>query len=356
MTRTIVQVTNDEGLVGLGECSGSAPSKLLNSSLGAQLIGSDTTDIAGWRKICRIDFSDYLSLATPDTVQAFAAVEMALWDLGGKRAGKPVYELLGGAVRQRADYVSYGYLFELNSAGLAEAELPAAMARLAAESVARSGARMFEFKIGRYSVDTDVEVVRAIRAAVGDDVELAVDANLKFDIETARRFLSAVRPQRLAGIEEPVPLYAEMSRLSDEFDLPISAHCIDPEKRMHYPKVIGVVGDLHLQGGLSGTPRQAAAFHSLGLRFWQRACLETGVSWAAMVHFDVACPHVGRASQALMDYIEDDLIEGEPWHVRDGGVMPPSRPGLGVELDLAALEKYHDHYLQRGDYSHFDLR
>jgi len=356
MTRTIVQVTADDGLVGVGECSGSAASKLLNGSLGAELIGGDETDIARWRQVCRMDFSDYLSLATPDTVEAFAAVEMALWDIAGKRAGRPIYELLGGAVRARAEFVSYGYLFELNSAGLSEADLPAAMAGCAREGLARSGARMFEFKVGRYSVDTDIENVRAIRAAVGDGVELAVDANMKWDIHQARRFLNAVRPQRLSGFEEPVASYVEMSQLSAEFELPMSAHCLDPEKRVHYPQVSGVVGDLHLQGGLSDTPRQAATFASLGLRFWQRACLETGVSWAAMAHLGIASSHLGRASQALMDYIEDDLIEGEPWHVRDGGVVPPPLPGLGVTLDLAALEKYHELYRQRGDFSHFDLR
>lgn len=295
------------------------------------------------------------SLATPDLVEAFAAVEMALWDLAGKTVGKPVFELLGGAVRPQAEFVSYGYLFDLKSSGLSESDLPAAMARCAEQGITRSGAKMFEFKVGRYSVETDIENVRAIRQVVGDDIELAVDANMKIDMSRARRFLEAVRPQRIVGFEEPVASYIEMSQLHDEFGILMSGHCLDPEKRMHYPKVRGVVGDLHLQGGLSNTPRQAEHFASLGLQFWQRACLETGVSWAAMVHLGMSCPHLGRASQALMDYVEDDLIEGEPWHVKNGGVIAPQLPGLGVSLDMAALAKYHEHFVRHGDYSHFDL-
>lgn len=355
MTRTIVRVETDEGLEGLGECSGSAPATLLNGSLGTQLAGREAGDFAGLRRLCRMDFSDYLSLATPDLVEAFAAVEMAMWDLLGKRSGQPVYELLGGAVRPRAEFVAYGYLFELTRSGLSEADVPAAMARCAREGMARSGATMFEFKVGRYALETDVETVRAIREAVGEEAVLAVDANMKLDLERARKFLEAVRPQRLAGFEEPVASYRQMSRLREEFGVLMSGHCLDLEKRVHYPLVEGVVGDLHLQGGLSGTPGEAAKYAAAGLKFWQRACLETGISWAAMVHLGMATPHLGRASQALMDYVEDDLIVGEPWHVREGGVTAPAKPGLGVELDREALERYHALFRTRGEFTHFDL-
>ncbi|MDA0660845.1 MAG: hypothetical protein O2931_04360 [Planctomycetota bacterium] len=61
MTRTIVQVNTDEGLIGIGECSGSAAAILLDKSLGPQLVGHNVRDIGGLRKLCRMDFSDYLS-------------------------------------------------------------------------------------------------------------------------------------------------------------------------------------------------------------------------------------------------------------------------------------------------------
>ena len=354
-TRTILQMQTDDGLEGIGECSGAAPALLISNSLASQLLGHEVGDLAGLRQLCRMDFSDCLSLATPDLVEAFAALEMAMWDLQGKSLGKPLYELLGGAARPMAEFVSYGYLLDLNSQGISESDVPCAMAECARRGLAASGARMFEFKVGRYSLATDIETVREIRAVVGDSVELAVDANMKLDLPRARRFLDSVRPQRLAGFEEPVASYVEMSQLHKEFGILISGHSLDAEKRMHFPDVAGVVGDLHLQGGLSNTPRQAATFASLGLKYWQRACLETGISWSAMVHLGMACPHMGRASQALMDYIEDDLVVGEPWQVKRGGVVAPPLPGLGVSLDLEALVKYHELYLQRGVFSHFDL-
>lgn len=355
MTRTIVQLYADNGLVGLGECSGADPAELLASSLGPRLIGRDVRDLEGLRRVCRMNFSDYLSLADPVLVEAFSAVEMASWDLMGKSTGRPVYELLGGAARPRAEFVAYGYLIDLQSTGMSVQELPSAMAEVARSAVARSGATMFEFKVGRYSLDVDIAVVEAIRAAVGNDVQLAVDANMKLDLAQARRFLEAVRRQRLVGFEEPVASYIEMSQLNREFDVLMSGHCLDIEKRMHYPCVAGVVGDLHLQGGLSGTLGEAAQFAAHGLRFWQRACLETGISWAAMVHLGMACRHMGRASQALMDYVVDDLIVGEPWHVQNGGVQAPALPGLGVTLDEEGLATYHDLYRSRGPFSHFDL-
>ncbi len=354
LTRTIVEIISDDGSVGLGECVGSAAAHLLQGALGGKLLGHDIGDFAGLRRLFRMDFSDYLSLATPDLVEAYAAVDMALWDLAGKQSGKPVYELLGGAVRPQAEFVAYGYLFDLDASGMRESDLPAAMAALARDSLQRSGADMFEFKVGRYSLETDIENVRAIRAAVGPQVLLAVDANMKWDLASARRFLSAVRPERLCGFEEPVPSFVDMSTLCVEYGMLMSSHSLDPEKRVHYPHVQGVVGDLHLQGGLSDTPRQAAQLARLGLTFWQRACLETGISWAAMVHLGIACPHIQRASQALMDYVEDDLVLGEPWPVHKGGVVPPATPGLGVTLDRSALGQYHEHFQQHGEYTHFD--
>ncbi len=80
--------------------------------------------------------------------------------------------------------------------------------------------------------------------------------------------------------------------------------------------------------------------NALGRRFWLRARWELGIAWAVMCHLGLARPELDRPSQALINWVEDDLVLGEPWLVRDGGVRPPDVPGLGVELDRAALARY----------------
>lgn len=68
----------------------------------------------------------------------------------------------------------------------------------------------------------------------------------------------------------------------------------------------------------------------------------------------MACEEASRPGQALIDWCEDDLVRGEPWLVRGGGVRPPEAPGLGVELDEDALRHYADLYVRRGAFSRFD--
>ena len=354
-TRTIVQLETDGGLIGLGECEGAIPAAMLNGGAGKKLIGLSVHDLAAIRRIFRMDFRDYLSLASVDLVQAFAAVEMAIWDLRGKEAGVPVYQLLGGAARGSAPFVAYGYSFPVEKTGLAEKDIPNTMAKFAAESVSRTGAGIFEFKVGRYSLDTDIETVLAVREAVDEKVMLAIDANMSLEVDRARRFLGAVERACLGWFEEPVASFADMTRLRNESAVPLSTHCLDLEKLVHYPAVEGVVGDLHLQGGLSGLMNQAATFRAAGRRFWLRSCTELGISWAAMVHLGMACPDIDRASQCLIEYVEDDLVVGNTWLVRDGGVTAPDTPGLGVELDQPALNHYQEIFEKSGEFTHFDF-
>ena len=101
-----------------------------------------------------------------------------------------------------------------------------------------------------------------------------------------------------------------------------------------------MVSDIHLHGGVEGVIDVMTHAAALSRRFWLRARWELGVSWAAMCHLGIARPELDRPAQALINWVEDDLIAGDPWLVRHGGVRPPELPGLGVELDRPALARY----------------
>ena len=116
------------------------------------------------------------------------------------------------------------------------------------------------------------------------------------------------------------------------------------------------VGDV-LQGDFGQSLRtgeEVAA--ALGKRFWLRSCLEAGISWAAMCHLGIALPQLERPGQTLINGMGSDVLVGERWLVRDGGVIPPQRPGLGVELDTEALQRYHQLYLNEGELDYFGAR
>ena len=109
---------------------------------------------------------------------------------------------------------------------------------------------------------------------------------------------------------------------------------------MGHTGIDSVVSDAQLLGGIAATIDYTTRVRALGKCFWLRARWELGIAWAAMCHLGMALPDLERPSQALIDWVEDDLVLGEIWLVRDGGVRPPETPGKGVELDRDALARY----------------
>ena len=210
-TRTILELTTDDGLIGLGECGTAAAAQLFAGKLGTKLLGLPVDDIAAASRLCRVDSRDHGSISEPILLKAYAAIEMAFLDLQGKASGLAVYKLLGGAVRPRAQFGAYAYTCHLETSGRAVRDVPAAMAAIAKDAVARTGATVFEFKIGRHPLATDIETVLAVREALGNGPILGVDANQALTIEATRRLLDAVSGARLDWFEEPVASFEEMT-------------------------------------------------------------------------------------------------------------------------------------------------
>jgi glucarate dehydratase len=352
-TRTIVEVRTREGLVGLGEAPTDKAAPLITHRFADKLKGHSAIATTEARLACLGAHRDFGYLADPLGEMAFAAIDIALWDLKAKLAGVPLYILLGGAVRPQAPFVAYAYTVNL-AEGFAEAEVPGVMAEIARKSIDATRASMFEFKVGRHSVNCDIDTVLAVRDAVGPHIGLAVDANLAMTTDNARRFLQGVAPARLSGCEEPVGTLAGMSVLRRDFGVPISTHCTDIEKLSAFPLIDDIVGDINADGGIGAVMKLAAVIISTGRRFWLRSNGETGVGFAALCHLGMALPELERPSQNLLNWCEDDLVLGPTWLTQDGGVRPPDVPGLGVELDQAALAHYAEFYNKRGAYSRYD--
>ena len=135
---------------------------------------------------------------------------------------------------------------------------------------------MFEFKVGLHPVPSEIAIVEAVREAVGADVDLAVDANMGFGIEAARRFLDGVAEAGIANIEEPVASLAGCERLRGEFGVPVSTHCFDLDAISAYPLIDAVVSDIHLHGGIERVIDVMSRAAALSRRFWLRARWELG--------------------------------------------------------------------------------
>jgi glucarate dehydratase len=345
-TRTIIEIDTDAGLTGLGDASYAFAAGVIEREFAPALEGLDPLDAPRLKRHCLPDHLDFGTPLLKARLAAWGGIDIALCDLKGKAAGVPVYELLGGAVRERAPFVAYAY-----SAPPAAGPPSDRMARIACEAIEITGAGIFEFKIGVHELDEDIDTIIAVHEALHGRAQIAVDANMALSTDDARKLLREVAPL-LENCEEPVASLREMNDLAVQFKVRTSAHCTDLDAMLAYP-CVDAVPTLDACGGISGVRELAQILGSMGRRVWVRSHAESGIGWAAMVHLGMSIPQLQRPAQSLIDLCAEDLVEGERWDVRQGGVRAPSVAGLGVSLDEAALRVCHSLYLERGEVQAF---
>jgi glucarate dehydratase len=344
-TRTIIEVETDAGFTGLGDASYAFAAEVIEREFGPALVGLDPTAGAELRRYCLPDHLDFGTPLLKARLAAWGGMDIALWDLVGKAAGVPVYQLLGGAIRERAPFVSYSY-----SPADADAA-PEAMSAAAREAIDRTGSSIFEFKVGVHPLEVDIRTIIAVHEALAGRAQIAVDANMALSYDAARALLREVAPL-LENVEEPVASLQQMDQLASEFNVRTSAHCTDLDAMIPYLRV-DAVPTLDACGGITGVRRLAQVLGAMGRRVWLRSHAESGVGWAAIVHLGMSTPELARPAQSLMELSAEDLVLGDRWDVRRGGVSAPPAAGLGVALDRSALEACHELYLEQGEVQAF---
>jgi len=344
--RTIVRVTTEDGIVGLGESASSADAVRVAGELGQGLVGRDTEDVRAELEPAelvapthRIDGK--VLIENPTT-----GIEIALWDIAAREAEEPLYEFLGGACRTEVAFSEY---FAYRP-GLEDS--PADVAAFCARMVEQHDSPVFEGKVAVRPVEEDVRLVREIRAAIGTERKLRLDANMGWRPDTARRALELLEPFDIANVEEPVAAFADQAELRRATAIPFSAHTPDVEAaaRLGVPDTL-VLG-LGTFGGIAGTRRFIAACQEAGVGFWFYSG-DFGIQTAAYLHLAATTPYLDRASQSLLRWTTDDVIAGGPFSPEAGVVDVPSGPGLGVELDEAALARCVDRYARDGEYDFY---
>lgn len=344
--RTIVRVTTDDGIVGLGESTSPGDAGQLRGELGQRLVGRDTSDVrtalVSAERAAPIHRTDGKVLID----NPLTGIETALWDIAAREAGVPLYELLGGACRTEVAFSEY---FAYRP-GLEDS--PAAVARFCARMVEEHDSPVFEGKVAVRPVKEDVELVREIRTAIGPHRELRLDANMGWRLETARQALSLLEPFGIANVEEPVGSFAELTKLRHSTEIPFSAHTPDAELAAALGAPDTLVTGLGFFGGIAGTRRFIDACERGGVGFWFYSG-DFGIATAAYLHIAAATPYVERASQSLLRWTTDDVIASGPFSPESGLVDVPAGPGLGVELDETSLARCVERYAREGAYDFY---
>ena len=344
VTKTIVEVETEDGVVGLGECADGDRSRDV-MAMGERLIGLDIRLIseAEQKVVPAMAYTPWDNVLAKR--RAFGGIEMALWDARGKTEGLPLWHLLGGKFRDFIPLTEY-FAFRLPGLDHPGEVTPVAVARYCADMIEQHDAQILEGKLATTDFDIELQMLREVRAAIGQR-ELRLDANGAWTVPTARIALRALGEFNISWIEEPVESYTEMAALRAYCDAGLSSHRIDLRGAVELGAPDAIVTNLNELGGIARTLafiRSCEAF-DIGFRFHSG---ETGVASAAYLHVSAACNHVREASQTLLRWYADDVVEGGPMQPKGGGLMVPDGPGLGVVLDRGALARCHQRYCDDG--------
>lgn len=333
---TLVQIETDEGITGLGSCSGNGDliAVIVGKVLRPLLIGMDPTDIdAIWDKAyIRGGHKEFGTRGVG--VVALSGIDIALWDILGKVHGVPLYQLLGGKCRDKVPVYATALYPE-------EPSIVAKRARAFAEQ----GFHGVKIKVG-FDLDQDIRIVRAVREELGKDFIVMTDANQGYSVEVALQAAAAFKDLGVFWLEEPlfVENIAGHAELRRDGGVPIA---VGENLHMSYafenfilrgavdylqPDVARAGGITEIQKitALAASHRLPVSFHTWG----------DGVALAASVHLSAALP---ECIVMELDYTYNPLREEllrEPLTVAGGCLIPSEKPGLGVELNVEALQRF----------------
>jgi o-succinylbenzoate synthase len=311
-----VSLTDEDGVTGYGEAAPLEPYdgvSLERTQAALESYVPVLTDARGLNGAQLID----ACRAADELPAALAAIDLALWDRGGRLAGKPIAALL---TDEPADAVPVNAsLGALDRAGAAEEA-----ARAAAD-----GFRCIKLKVG---IGDDAGRVAAVRAAVGPELALRLDANGAWDAEQAVRAIEALEPAGLELVEEPVHGLHGVREVRERVAVRVA---IDETAAEHGALGAGVADAVCLKisrcGGIGATIAAATLVRASGAEAYIASTYDGPLGIAAGVHVAAALasrgpvPHCGLATLALFEGIEN------PLPARNGQIGTPAQPGLGVD-------------------------
>jgi D-galactarolactone cycloisomerase len=333
---TLVQVETDKAITGLGSCSGNGEliEFIVANVLKPLLIGMDPTEIdAIWDKAyVRGGHKEFGTRGIG--VVALSGVDIALWDILGKVRGVPLYQLLGGKCRDKVPvYATALY-----------PEEPSRVAKRA-RGFAEQGFHGVKIKVG-FDLDQDTRIVRAVREELGKDFVIMTDANQGYTLDVALRAADAFAECGAYWLEEP--LFVEdiegHATLREKGKTPIAVGenlhmCYAFENFIARGAVDFIQPDVARAGGITEIRKitAVAAKHKVPVSFHTWG---DGVALAASVHLAAA---LQDCIVMELDYTYNPLREEllrEPFKVLNGYLIPPEKPGLGIELNEEALERF----------------
>lgn len=366
--RAIIEVNTDSGVSGLGETYGDAGHISRLELAAAALPGTDIFNINELRTRIGVSLQQDtiqgghgmsgMVTGSSTTDRVLSAFDVAALDIQGKLLGRPVSDLLGGAVRDSVQFS--GYLFYKWAAHPGQQDDawgaaldPAGIVQQARTMVDRYGFTALKLKAGVFPPEEEVAAIKALRAEF-PGMPLRIDPNAAWTVDTSIRVgkdLDGI----LEYLEDPTPGIEGMAAVRREVGMPLATNmCVvsfaDVAPAVAAGAVDVILSDHHFWGGLRRTQFLAGITETFGLGLSMHSNSHLGISLAAMVHLAAATPNLDYACDTHWPWKDpaEDVIAGGVFTFQDGAVKVPTGPGLGVELDRDALARLHRQYLDSG--------
>jgi D-galactarolactone cycloisomerase len=336
----LVAIHTDEGLTGWGEAIGFPGIRgLILDGFAPRLVGQDPREIRRtWRDPWMIPYESALGVS---------GVDVALHDLQGKALGVPIHQLYGGAYRHVVPaYASAGLFVE--GVDPKDHWLPEA------KGLVERGFKAIKMRMGRYDPDYELELMRDVRAEIPKGVRLMVDAWGSYTLPTALRVGRALQDMDFFWYEEPLNQngYHAYEVLTSELDIAIAGgentQSRDAAKALFDRRAVDILQpDVSLCGGIADFLFMADLAALYGIRCIPHSW-NSAITAAASAHVAALLPETTLMPGVDVPLMEYDTTENllmtdllaTPLEFRDGGIVLPEGPGLGVEIDMDFVAKY----------------
>ena len=349
-----VQVDTDAGITGWGEITtypGSVANRLIAGVVrdaSELVVGEDASRIeAIWNKL----FRQFTYTGTRGAISAMiSGIDIALWDIRGKALGQPIYKLLGGEVRDRIALYTHPPRPDTPEKAAADAlEIVESGHRALKldpfwEEMADKSTSYLDGQIRPETAAKAVEIIAAIREAVGPEIEVLIDAHGNFNVPTAVYLAQSLAPYGIHWFEEPVPpeSYHALKQVRDQVPVRI---CVG--ERLHtrfefLPVFEGnladfVMPDVTWTGGISELKKISTMAEAYYVPVSPHDA-SGPINVLAGAHVMMTVPNFYKLETTRYDLSRYDPMIDEPLDVRRGDLYLSDRPGLGVDLKREYLK------------------
>jgi D-galactarolactone cycloisomerase len=346
----IVEVEGVDGTVGYGEClcHGQQPPQIaaaiIENSFINDVIGMDSFD-------AEVIWETLYNKTRPfgqqgSVVNALSGLDIAIWDLKGKELGQPICKLLGGKFREKIQAYATGFY------RVATGKYPQDLVE-EAKSYVKAGFKGMKLKAG-FGIEEDILLVKEVRAAVGDDIRLMVDFNASYNQAEARRIMLELQKEKVHFFEEPLPPedikgYKALRNLTSSYVAAgenmfgkisiknwLEAGALD----IYQP-------DLCSAGGFTEMKKMSSLTEAYNTQLSPHVW-GSGIGLAASLQYVanlVPTPISKFPTEIMLEFDQSShpfrlALINDGIEFIDGFIMVPDKPGIGVDVNTAILEKF----------------